>query len=144
MSVVGNFPVDETFSLPYEVDAGKEIEMSYGNMQFKHRKDNVITPYQTVIGRFYHALKPYITSKELTDEELLKYWQQPRLLSIDLYGTPELWSGLLYINNLVSAAKFTKKNIKIFTSGIMDALEEIMTLYYDDLHNNRLEVYPDE
>lgn len=144
MSVINNFPVDETYNLPAEVDVGKDVELSFGNMQFKARKENMVTPYQTLIGRFYHILTPYIVTKEYTEKEYWRYYQKPRLLSYDLYGTPELWSGLLYINNMVSTAKFTKQSVKVFTTGIIEALQEIMTIYYDDLEQNRTEVYPDE
>lgn len=144
MSVVKNFPPGNAYDLFSEVIEGKALEFSYGNMQFKTRKDNIVSPYQTLIGRYYHALTKYIISKELTSEEYRRYYQQPKLLSIDLYGTPELWSGLLYINNVVSTTKFVKKQLKVFSTGIIEALNEVMTIYYDDIHNNRLEVYPDE
>ena len=62
---------------------------------------------------------------------------------MDWYGTPELWSGILYINNMVSVANFNKKTINVFTKNIMEVLEEIMTIYNDDLTNNKKEVYTD-
>lgn len=144
MGFITNFPPGKAYDLYSEVAEGKALEFSYGNMQFKTRKDGIVSPYQTLIGRYYHALTKYIIKKQLTDEEYRKYYQRPKLLCIDLYGTPELWSGILYINNMVSSARFTKRDIKVFSVGIIDALDEVMTIYYDDLKINRLEVYPDE
>ncbi len=143
MSVVTSFPPDETFDLPNEVLAGKNIDISHGNMQFKSRKGDIVVPYQTIIGRFHHALSNYIEEITLSDDDFMKYYQKPRLLSIDRYGTPELWSGLLYINNIVSVSRFTKQTLKVFTTDIIEAIEEILTIYSDDLYRNKLEVYPE-
>lgn len=117
--------------------------MSHGNMQFKVRVGDTITPYETIFTRYHNVLKNYIVTRTLTEEEFSKYYQQPKLLSYDIYGTPELWSGLLYINNMVSVANFTKRTIKLFSINIMDILQEVMTIYNNDLNNNKTEVYKD-
>ena len=134
----------DAFNLDSEVSSAKGIELSHNNMQFKVKNDGVIIPYQTIIGRFHNILTPYITTYTLSDRDYQKYYQKPKLLSYDLYGTPELWSSILYINNMVSVANFTQKTIKIFTQGITSAIEEIMTVYRDDLDDNKAEVYSEE
>ena len=90
---------------------------------------------------YHNILNPYIVSVTLSENDYYKYYQKPKLLSYDLYGTPELWSGILYINNMVSVANFTSRTIKVFNNKIFDALEEIMTIYNDDITNNKKEVY---
>lgn len=140
---INNSPYD-AFNLDSEVANAKGIELSHGNMQFKTNTNGVITPYQTIIGRFHNILTPYIIDYTLSDNDYRKYYQKPKLLCSDLYGTPELWSGILYINNMVSVANFTKQKIKIFNQGILSAIEEIMTIYRDDIDSNKAEVYKEE
>lgn len=141
MAYVANYPPASAYDLQSEVRTGKAISLSYGEMQFKTRDGDVVSPYQTLIGRFYHSLSNYIVDRTLTKEELAKYHQRPKLFCQDTYGTPELWSGLLFINNMVSVTNFTKADIKVFTTGITEALQEIMTIYHDDLVDNKATVY---
>lgn len=131
----------DTYTLPDEISAGKDIEMSHDNFQFKVKDNNVIHSYSTLFSKYHNILTPYIYTMTLSEDEYNKYYQKPKLLSYDLYGTPELWSGILYINNMVSVANFTSRTIKVFNNKIFDALEEIMTIYNDDITNNKKEVY---
>lgn len=140
---VGVYEPSNTYTLSDEVNKGKIVELSHGNMQFKTRVDDMVIPYQTLICRYHNILNSYIIEITLTDDEYAKYYQKPKLLSMDRYSTPELWSGLLYINNMVSVTNFTKQTIKVFTSGIINALEEIMTIYSEDITTNKNEVYED-
>ena len=141
MAIVGEYKPDTAYDLKSEVSFGKNVEISHGNMQFKVKRGGIITPYQTLICKYYHVLSKYIKERTFTEEECRKYYQKPILLSKDLYGTPELWSGLLYINNMVSVANFNKRTIKVFTNDIIGVLEEIMTICNDDLETNKNECY---
>lgn len=133
------------YDLPSEVASGKNITISHGNMQFKTRIDNrIVVPKVSLIGQYHGILSKYIVEKEYTDKEFSHYYQRPKLLSLDLYGTPELWSWLLYINNCKSVANFTNPKLKIFTSDIGTAIREILTITSQDMAKNRAEVYPDE
>ena len=133
------------YDLPSEVASGKNITISHGNMQFKTRIDNrIVVPKVSLIGQYHGILSKYIVEKEYTDKEFLHYYQRPKLLSLDLYGTPELWSWLLYINNCKSVANFTNPKLKVFTSDIGTAIREILTITSQDMAKNRAEVYPDE
>ena len=143
MSLVANYEPVSAYDLDSEVSLGKQVELSHGNMQLKTTVGDMIIPYQTLVCRYHNILTPYIESYTLSDSDFTKYYQKPKLLSMDLYGTPELWSGILYINNMVSVANFNKKTIKVFTRNIIEVLEEIMTIYNDDLTNNKKEVYAD-
>lgn len=141
MSTISSYEPANTYDLPAEVTAGKHVELSHGNMQFKTNVNGMVIPYQTLVCRYHNILTPYIKEVTLDDNDYAKYYQKPKLLSMDYYGTPELWSGILYINNMVSVANFTKKTIKLFTSSIIEVFEEIMTIYNDDLTNNKKEAY---
>lgn len=133
------------YDLPSEVASGKNITISHGNMQFKTRIDNrIVVPKVSLIGQYHGILSKYIVEKEYTDKEFSHYYQRPKLLSLDLYGTPELWSWLLHINNCKSVANFINPKLKVFTSDIGTAIREILTITSQDMAKNRAEVYPDE
>lgn len=141
MAKVVNYEPRNAYNIPDEIEAGKNIELSHGNMQLKVRYGDIITPYQTLFTMYHNILTPYIRTIKLSEDDYYKYYQKPKLFSYDYYGTYELWSGLLYINNMVSVTNFTKRTIKVFTTDIIDALEEIMTIYNEDLNNNKREIY---
>lgn len=143
--MASEYAPDNAYDLPSEVASGKNITISHGNMQFKTRIDNrIVVPKVSLIGQYHGILSKYIVEKEYTDKEFSHYYQRPKLLSLDLYGTPELWSWLLYINNCKSVANFTNPKLKIFTSDIGTAIREILTITSQDMAKNRAEVYPDE
>lgn len=128
---------------PYEqstmdkyVEKGKSLVFSRISNLFRDKKGEVITPHQTIVCRYYDSLKSYIESKTFTEEEFYKYRFNPRFLSYALYGTPELWADILYINNMVSVAEFKKTTIKIFNEGILDAIIEIKKIIENDLKEN--------
>ena len=129
------------YTLEREINAGKSVDFSHSNFQLKIKEDGIIHSYASIFSMYSNILTPYIYEKTFTNEEYLKYFQKPKLLSYDMYGTPELWSGLLYINNMVSVADFKKKKIKVFSSNIIDVIDEIRTIYYDDFNNNKNQVY---
>ena len=83
--------------------------------------DSLLTP-------FYSELKDIIKKETLTDEEYLKYRFNPKLLSYDLYGTTELWSLLLDINELTSVTEFDMKELKVFPPTVTDKLDRIINL----------------
>lgn len=142
MSDVSSFEPDNEFQLDSWIREGKNLTISQDKLCLKTRMGDMIVPYQTLICRYYYALKPFITEKTLTDEEYRKYKNNPKLLSQDLYETPELWSAILYINDVLSIADFKKKTVKVFHKTIISKLEELMVLAEEDLTKNKMEVYP--
>lgn len=132
-------PYDENKMDGY-IKEGKRLSFSRATNLFRTKAGNIVTPYQTIVCRYYDSLKPYIEVKTFTDEEFEKYKYQPRFLSYDLYGTPELWADILYINNMVSVTAFKKRTIKVFTPSIIDALIEIKLIIENDLKDNKKEI----
>lgn len=123
-------------SMDRYVEKGKGLLFSRVSNLFRDKQGDVITPHQTIVCRYYDSLKPYITTKTFTKEEWEKYKFNPRTLSYDLYGTPELWADILYINNMVSVAEFKKETIKVFEESILDAIIEIKKIIEKDLAEN--------
>ena len=130
-------PYDQTTITGY-ITQGKLLKVSESAMSFKEViDDEIVVQYHNIMTKNVDILRPYIMEFEMTDEELQRYKHQPGLYCYEAYGTPELASSLMYINNMVSRADFKKKKIKTFTTNIMDIIKELMSLNERDLKNNR-------
>lgn len=128
------------------IKAGKNLEISHEKMHLKaffidNGNNKIIINYTSLIDKYQDFMSKIIIDYEMTDEEFIKYKFQPKKFCMDMYGTTELWSTLLRINNMVSALQFTNKKIKAFTQDIFDVLNEILILEDDKLKSNRIEVY---
>lgn len=123
------------------VNAGKGLTISESKIAFREKiDDEIIIRQDNVLTRYRRIIKPYLTTKELTDDEYIKYKCQPGLLCYDLYGTPELATSLLFFNNMSSVTEFTKRSITIFKPDILTVVNELMSLNNKDLVANRLAV----
>lgn len=142
--MIVEYKPNNAYTLAEEVSSGTNVEFSHSNFQYKVKDDGGIHAYASIFSKYHNVLVPYITEVTLSDEDYYKYYQKPKLFCMDLYGTPELWSGLLYINHMVSTANFTKRKLKVFKTNIGSAIEELITIYNDDLTNNKKEVYKEE
>ena len=141
MAKFKNFaPYEEAYMDGY-IKEGENLIFSRSANIFKTRTGDVITPQQSIVCRYYDSLKSYITTLTFeTTEQKKRYRFNPKFLSYDLYGTPELWADLLYINNMTSVAEFKKDTVKVFTSDILNALVEIKLIIENDLIDNRNEI----
>ena len=141
MAKFKNFaPYEEAYMDGY-IKEGENLIFSRSANIFKTRTGDVITPQQSIVCRYYDSLKSYITTLTFeTAEQKKRYRFNPKFLSYDLYGTPELWADLLYINNMTSVAEFKKDTVKVFTSDILNALVEIKLIIENDLIDNRNEI----
>lgn len=92
--------------------------------------DTYVIPYKSVIMDYMPFLKRSAVTLPLGEEEQVKYRYKPKRMSNDLYGTPELWSALLELNNMVSLIDFTlEKPVKVFEpQQFRVLLNEVMIL----------------
>lgn len=72
----------------------------------------------------------------LTDSELVKYRYRPKQLSKDLYGTEELWTLLLKLNNIGTEIHFNKQAIRILDPE-SKILSKIINIEKDTIRDNR-------
>ena len=135
-----SFEPDGAYTLDDWIKEGKDLGISQDALCLKDKLGDMIVPDQTLICKYYYALRPFIHKKTLTKEEYIKYKNNPKLLSQDLYDTPELWASIMYINNIVSIADFKKHELYLFDNSIISKLEELMMLAEEDLTKNRLKI----
>lgn len=123
------------------VQKGQELGASHERLQFKTRLNNgVIIPYRGIVNKYNGAFKNRIRTLTMTDAQFRRYQYSPKLFCYERYGTPELWSELLFINHMTSVMEFNKQTIKVFTTNISDYISELVMLYRDDLIENRAEL----
>jgi len=126
------------------IEYGKKLDISHDKLHIKQSiKDPngniIIINYSSLIDKYYYFLEKIIKTVTLSDAEYQTYKFQPKMLSYKMYGTTELWSAILRINNLTSASEFKLKTLKLFTLDIFDMLNEILILEEDALKQNRME-----
>ena len=123
------------------IDAYRNEQVTEGTIAFKEKiNGEIVIKFHNLLSKYNDLMQKYIITVDLTDSEYDRYKCLPNLLSYDLYGTPELGYSILYINNMVSMTEFTKRSIKVFTTGINEVLKELMVLAREDLDRNTLQI----
>lgn len=128
------------------VDYGNGLDISHGKLHTKatftdSSGDKIIINYMSILDKYRDLINLHTTRVNFTEAEQMKYRYQPKRLSMDLYQTPELWSSILQINNIISTAEFTPKSLLVFTPDIFDVLNEILILEDTYIKENNAQVY---
>lgn len=117
------------------INWGKTQEISYRNLHGEVYINNLSNneviriPLNSVMGEYRYFLEPYTIEITMSDDELYLYQYKPKSLSFKLYGTTELWSTLLMINNCISKIDFDKKKIKVLDPKRIKAfINEVLIL----------------
>ncbi len=122
------------------VDQIKGEDLSYRNLhtpvyiryedRFTGETDTFVIPYKSVIMDYMPYLRTCAVTLPFDEIEQVKYRYKPKRLSNKLYGTPELWSALLELNNMVSIIDFNlSKPVKVFEPRQFKVLlNEVMIL----------------
>ena len=88
------------------------------------------------MSEFISARKKYT----FTDLEYMKYRFNPKRLSFDLYGTTELWSVILSLNELTSTTQFDLKTLYVFPPYIVDRVQRMINLERETKNYNADEI----
>lgn len=101
----------------------------------------IIANYTSVLTQYMSYIKATLQEYTFTDEEFLTYQYKPKMFCYHKYGTMELWSLLLRVNNMISIMDFTKKTIKVFNEDlIFQLLNEIIILEKSRMEKNNIEI----
>lgn len=55
-----------------------------------------------------------------------KYFYRPEYVCFELYGTTDLWYLLLYVNGMSNEMEFTRENIKVFSEGMVETINNLL------------------
>ena len=137
-------------TISQQISVGKNLKITNKEISLQRviRIDSdtaLLINVNTVLEKYYNEMKKYINTYQLNDDDVKKYEYKPYLLSYDIYGTVELVPFILRINHMVSEADFCgfQEGLKLFTSGIVDFINEIILKEKRTLNENRVEVQRD-
>lgn len=95
----------------------------------KMTDETIQVPISNIINKYKDYFDKITCTVIVDDEQMNTYKYKPKMLSYDLYGTTELWSILLYINDCKSVMDFNKTRLKLlYPDKIEDLLNEIFIL----------------
>jgi hypothetical protein len=116
------------------IDSVDDMEISYRklhtNAYVKNNDEIIKIPYKSILQDYRPFFESTIVTAEFTNSEVTKYRFKPKRLSDDLYGTTELWSVLLDLNNMYSIIDFNlEKSIKVYEpKEFLKLLNEVLIL----------------
>ena len=127
------------------IEEGLELKLTIKDLAFKEIIENssgekFVVNMFNLYEKYYELLLDYATIVVLTDEEYRKYRYNPRLLSKDLYGTPELHYMLLRLNYVYSILNFDFREVRVFRTNINTLLNEIMVMESEDYIDNEMSI----
>lgn len=96
---------------------------------------DIKVPYSSITNKYRIYLLECLVKIQLTDEEKEMYRFQPKRLSMDLYGTTELWADLMKLNGAVSVVDFKPSFVTIYDPHTFKKfLNEIMIMDEDCIY----------
>lgn len=139
--------IDESSTITASITSGLSDE--YNPSQLSYRKfvetssgsNNLIVPFESFFDKYYDAIKSeFVEEMELTEDDLSKYKYNPKRLSYDSFGTVELWTAILRINDMASVMEFNSSKILMFTSDFKEIVDEMINLEQDEKSENDNEI----
>jgi hypothetical protein len=125
------------------ISYGKQLDISHDKLHLKTSittdENIIIINFDLLLDKYMDYIENNIIEIELTDKEYEKYKFQPKLFCYERYGTIELWSSILRINNLTSLTEFNLKKLRIFNDKIFNIINEILTLEKSEIKRNKSE-----
>lgn len=120
----------------------ESLDISHDKLHLKARLSpnnnyNFIVNSTSIVTKYYSKILDNCRTITLTDAEMIKYKFHPKMFCYDNYGTTELWSLLLRVNNMISAMEFTKQKILVFDDTIFELLNDIMILEENNISFNK-------
>lgn len=133
------FPPDNTNYIDDFIDAGQNLAFGHEKYMLKYQTEQskIVVPMQSLIQKYRGAFRKYIVEYEMTDKEFERWKYNPKRMCKEMYGTPELWTEILFINHMVGITEFKKQTVKLYTLGIIDAINELLMIYKMDIADNR-------
>lgn len=136
--------IKNTSTIKDLIFAGKQEQYSADKLHLKTVNNSVDQPIiinlYSILDKYMDNLTPFIEEIEFTDTEFIKYRFQPKKLCVDLYNYIDLAPLILKINNMTSILEFDKRKVKLFRTGIVSYLNEILVLEANNIAKNSREL----
>lgn len=136
-------------SLAYSTDPNKtstieefisfkdDTTISYNNLSFRDRYDNISYPIKNIIDDYHDELMELVKEVTMSETEYIRYRYKPRLLANDIYDNPDLDFIIMAINGICNMKEFDNQTINLIR---VDELEEFLTVVFNS-NKNDIDVY---
>lgn len=120
----------------------KSLKISHDKMHLKSKittsDSNLITVNSTSLpNKYWEYIMKNCYKITLSDEDYITYRYQPKMYCFHRYGTTELWSLLLKVNNMTSVTEFKSRSFLEFNDNIFEILNEILILEDGNIQLNK-------
>lgn len=139
MNLTNNTDPNKTFTVEEFISFKDDTTISYNNLSFRERYDNISFPIKNILDDYFDELMELTQEVTMNETEFIKYRYRPRLLANDLYDNPDLDFLILAINDICNMKEFDSKTIKLIkTSDLEDFLTSIFNANKEDIdvYNN--------
>jgi hypothetical protein len=100
----------------------------------------IVIPQSSILSKYDPILKEHLMTRTLTEEEVNKYYYNPKRLSYDLYGSVEYWELLLHANQIFSITEFSINPVKVYDQGVLSVISDILNIEKDSIAENTSEI----
>ena len=129
-----------SFTIEEFISFKDDTTVSYNNLSFRERYDNISFPIKNIIDDYFDELMELTQEVTMNDTEYIKYRYKPRILANDLYENPDLDFLILAINGICNMKEFDSKTIRLIkTDDLTDFLTSVFNSNKEDL-----DIYNDE
>lgn len=119
-----------------ELSSNKVI--SYESLSLVEKIDNITTITYNLLNDYKEEFEELTISINMTDSEFLRYQFKPKLLAYDIYGDPELYFIILFLNNICNIKEFNNKKIKMLKKDdLVKLISAIYNAETDSIQRNR-------
>jgi hypothetical protein len=122
-----NNKTDQEYRIKQFIELGSENSLTLDNTSLLTETQGVTFPTYNILRQKYRGIILENSLQIELDDNLLNYYKyKPKLLSLKLYNTTELWHLLLWLNNMTSIMQFSQKKMVVFNPDAMDVLNKII------------------
>lgn len=122
----------ETYSIETFINSKNNEQISYDKLSiFESVDDNIFLSYN-ILNDYYDELIDSSVYVKLTEEEYSLYKFKPKLLAYKIYGDPEMFFILLFLNNICSIKEFDFRRFRVLKSK---DLSKILSSIYNSEYN---------
>lgn len=134
-------------TIPIQINEGKSLNISnerlHSHQVLAIGNDKLVINFFSRLSDYLIPIKNSIIQITFTDDQYRRYKFRPKTLSDDLYGTIELATAIMSLNNCVSISEFDFARIKVFDVEFKEPLRDILNKERERIQINDAEVIED-
>jgi hypothetical protein len=111
--------------------------VSYYKLSFIEKRDRIEYTVKNILSDYIYELKQASRLVTLSEQQELKYFYRPKILSSDVYGSTELYYIILAINDICDIKEFNINPIRMLTK---DDMSDLISKIYN-IEKSAIEAY---